>query len=120
MAKEATDVVKLGAAAGVPIKISCSADMRYAGQGHEILVDLPEGPFTKDSVAELQRRFDAGYRALFSRVVPALDIEIVGWILRAEAPAPGLAASVADQAATGGGAPTPIGSRSLFDPMLRE
>ena len=67
--KEATDVVKLGAGAA-PITISRSADMRYAGQGHEILVDLPDGPFTADSVAELRKRFDAGYRALFNRVDP--------------------------------------------------
>jgi N-methylhydantoinase A len=118
MAKEATDVVKQGAS-GAPIKISCSADMRYAGQGHEILVDLPEGSFTKASVAELQKRFDAGYRALFSRVIPALDIEVVGWILRAETPAPGRAADL-PQAAAEGAKPSAIGSRNLFDPMERD
>jgi N-methylhydantoinase A/oxoprolinase/acetone carboxylase beta subunit len=112
-------VVRLGAA-DAPIKISCSADMRYAGQGHEILVDLPEGPFTKASVAELQKRFDTGYRNLFSRVIPALDIEVVGWILRAEAPAPGRAADLPVAAAAAGAKPAPIGSRSLFDPMQRE
>jgi N-methylhydantoinase A len=119
MAKEATDVVKLGAG-GAEIKITCSADMRYAGQGHEILVDLPDGPFTKASVAELQKRFDAGYRALFNRVIPALDIEVVGWILRAEAPAPGRAADLPAAAAAAGAKPAPVGSRSLFDPMQRE
>jgi N-methylhydantoinase A/oxoprolinase/acetone carboxylase beta subunit len=119
MAKEATDVVRLGAS-GAPIKISCSADMRYAGQGHEILVDLPEGPFTKATAAELQKRFDAGYRALFSRVIPALDIEVVGWILRAETPAPGRAADLPAAAAAAGAKPAPVGSRSLFDPMQRE
>ncbi len=90
------------------------------GQGHEILVDLPEGAFTKASVAELQKRFDAGYRALFNRVIPALDIEVVGWILRAEAPAPGRAADLPAAAAAAGAKPAPIGSRSLFDPMQRE
>ena len=119
MGKEATGVVKLGAA-DAPIRISCSADMRYAGQGHEILVDLPEGPFTKASVAELQKRFDTGYRNLFSRVIPALDIEVVGWILRAEAPAPGRAADLPVAAAAAGAKPAPIGSRRLFDPMQRD
>ncbi|WP_428670240.1 hydantoinase/oxoprolinase family protein [Reyranella sp.] len=119
MGKEATDVVKLGAGSA-PITISRSADMRYAGQGHEILVELPDGPFTKDSVAELQKRFDAGYRALFNRVIPALDIEVVGWILKAEAPAPGRAAALPMAAASEGGAPAALGTRTLFDPMLRE
>jgi N-methylhydantoinase A len=119
MATEATDVVKLGAG-GAPIRISRSADMRYAGQGHEILVDLPDGPFTKESVAELQKRFDAGYRALFNRVIPALDIEVVGWILKAEAPAPGRAAELPMAAAGDGGTSAAVGTRTLFDPMLRE
>jgi N-methylhydantoinase A len=119
MAKEATDVVKLGASGG-EIRISCSADMRYAGQGHEILVDLPEGPFTKATVAELQKRFDTGYRNLFSRVIPALDIEVVGWILRAETPAPGRAADLPKAAAAEGAKPAPIGTRHLFDPMDRD
>ncbi len=120
MAKEATGVVKLGAPADAPIRIGCSADMRYAGQGHEILVELPDGPFTKASAAELQKRFDAGYRALFSRVIPALDIEVVGWILRAETPAPGRAAELPKAAAAEGAKPAPIGTRNLFDPMERD
>ncbi|SKA01710.1 N-methylhydantoinase A [Enhydrobacter aerosaccus] len=126
MEKEATDVVKLGSG-DAPITITRSADMRYAGQGHEILVPLPDGPFTSESVAELKRRFEAGYRALFSRVVPALDVEVVGWILRAEAPAPGRAA---DQATAGpqasgaevgsSAAPRADEVRDLFNPLLRE
>jgi N-methylhydantoinase A len=128
MEKEATEVVRLGAGDG-RISISRSADMRYAGQGHEILVDLPDGPFSRDSVAEFKRRFDAAYRALFNRVIPSIDIEVVGWILRAEAPAPGRAA---DQASSGprtsgthSGAerarhPQSGETRRLFDPTLRE
>ncbi|MBS0518723.1 MAG: hydantoinase/oxoprolinase family protein [Proteobacteria bacterium] len=128
MEKEATDVVKLGSG-DAPITITRSADMRYAGQGHEILVPLPDGPFTADSVAELKRRFEAGYRALFSRVVPALDVEVVGWILRAEAPAPGRAADQVPSGPRASGSPQEperaAGPRSeevrnLFNPMLRE
>jgi len=119
MEKEATDVVKLGAG-DAKITIHCSADMRYAGQGHEILVDLPDGPFTHETVAELKRRFDAGYRALFSRVVPAIDVEVTGWILRAEAPAPGRAADLGQLAPGDGAKPSPIGTRTLYDSILRE
>ncbi|GEP61384.1 hydantoinase/oxoprolinase family protein [Reyranella soli] len=124
MEKEATDVVKLGAAPGAKITISRSADMRYAGQGHEILVELPDGPFTATSVAELRKRFEAGYRTLFSRVVPGVDVEVTGWILKAETPAPGRS----DQAdlgppgplMSGAGAPRSDETRNLFDPMLRD
>jgi N-methylhydantoinase A len=124
MEKEATDVVKLGAGPAAKITISRSADMRYAGQGHEILVPLPDGPFTAASVAELRKRFEAGYRTLFSRVVPGVDVEVTGWILKAETPAPGRS----DQAdrgppgplVTGAGAPRSDETRNLFDPMLRD
>jgi N-methylhydantoinase A len=44
----------------------------------------------------------------------------VGWILRAETPAPGRAADLPAAAAAAGAKPAPIGSRSLFDPMQRE
>ena len=124
MEKESTDVVKLGAPPAATISISRSADMRYAGQGHEILVDLPDGPFTAESVAELRKRFEAGYRTLFSRVVPGVDVEVTGWILKAETPAPGrldqadhgAPAAVTSAAA----APRSDLARNLFDPMLRD
>ena len=125
MGREATGVVKLGAPASAKISVSRSADMRYAGQGHEILVELPDGPFTAASVAELRKRFEAGYRALFNRVVPGVDVEVTGWILRAEAPAPGRAADQAERGApaplmSGPGGPRSDESRNLFDPMLRD
>jgi N-methylhydantoinase A len=119
MEKEATEVVRLGAPTA-PVTITRSADMRYAGQGHEILVPLPDGPFGRDSVAEFQRRFDAGYRALFNRVIPALDIEVVGWILKAEAPAPGRAADLPAAASGDPARPPAAGTRALFDPMERD
>jgi len=125
MDKEATGVVKLGAPASAQISISRSADMRYAGQGHEILVPLPEGPFTAASVAELRKRFEAGYRALFNRIVPGVDVEVTAWILRAETPAPGRVGDQADRGApaprmSGPGGPRSTETRNLFDPMLRD
>ncbi|HTB39462.1 MAG TPA: hydantoinase/oxoprolinase family protein, partial [Reyranella sp.] len=125
MEKEATGVVKLGAPPSATISISRSADMRYAGQGHEILVELPDGPFTAASIAELRKRFEAGYRALFNRVVPGVDVEVTAWILRAETPAPG---RIGDQAERGppartherAGGPRSDETRNLFDPMLRD
>ncbi len=83
MAKEATDVVQARRRLGAEIRITRSADMRYAGQGHEILVDLPDGPFTKASVAELQQALRGGLsRAVQPRRFPPVDIEVTGWILK--------------------------------------
>ena len=120
MEKEATGVVRLGAPPPAPVTVARSADMRYAGQGHEILVDLPDGPFTPESVAELRRRFEAGYRLLFNRVVPGVDVEVTGWILRAEAPAPRRAADLAAAAPADAPPPRAVGQRRLFDPLERD
>ena len=120
MEKDAVDVVRLGAS-NAPITIGRSADMRYAGQGHEILVQLPDGPFNAASVAELRKRFEAGYRTLFNRVVPGVDVEVTGWILRAEAPAPGRAIDrgPADTQAEARRSLS-VGSRTLFNPAQRD
>jgi N-methylhydantoinase A len=122
MNKEATSVVRLGAATA-PIETTRSAEMRYAGQGHEILVPLPDHVFTAADLPDLRARFEAGYRVLFGRLVPGVDIEVTAWILRASAPAPGRAveAPVPAMARAGeGGKPVPIGTRVLFDPSQRD
>jgi N-methylhydantoinase A/oxoprolinase/acetone carboxylase beta subunit len=122
MTEEATSVVRLGAAAA-PIWITRSAEMRYAGQGHEILVPLPDRAFTIADLPDLRARFETGYRALFGRLVPGVDIEVTAWILRAAAPAPGRAAEAPVLAAgsTGQSAkPASSGTRVLFDPTQRD
>ena len=94
--------------------------MRYAGQGHEILVDLPDGPFTMESVAELQKRFDAGYRALFGRVDPGARHRDHGL----DPEGRGAGAGPCRRAAGGGcrrKRRAGCGRHAqLFDPMLRE
>ena len=120
MNEEATSVVRLGAATA-PIETTRSAEMRYAGQGHEILVPLPDHAFTTADLPDLRARFEAGYRVLFGRLVPGVDIEVTAWILRASAPAPGRAAETPATARAGEGAkPVPIGTRVLFDPSQRD
>ena len=122
MAEEATSVVRLGAA-NAPIEITRSAEMRYAGQGHEILVPLPGHPFSTADLPDLQARFEAGYRVLFGRLVPGVDIEVTAWILRAATPAPGRTADAPAPSAGKAGEdikPAASGSRVLFDPTQRD
>ena len=60
--------------------------MRYSGQGFEILVDLPSGPIDADYIAKL---IDA-FRAAYLRKNKFLDddgvVEGVDWALVAEIP----------------------------------
>jgi len=78
MEEEARDVVTPGAA-GRPMRTIRGAYMRYVGQGHEILVELPARRLTGDDVAELRRRYEAEYAQMFARVIPGAEIEVLTW-----------------------------------------
>ena len=112
MRAEAEAVVKAGAPAAKLVEAR-TADMRYRGQGHEITVDLPPGPFTAASRDLLVQLYETGYAATFGRTIPGLDVEIMNWTLRlaadqeAQPPCPPQPADAPAQ---------PRGSRAVYDP----
>jgi N-methylhydantoinase A len=77
MRKETEAVVRLGAPTG-ELAETRTAYMRYRGQGHEIAVPFPAG---KADPETLRRAFDTTYTALFGRIIPGLEIEVVSWTL---------------------------------------
>jgi N-methylhydantoinase A len=112
MRAEAEQIVA-EAAPGVSLVETRTADMRYHGQGHEIAVALPAGPYDASLRDELTGLFETAYAATYSRRIPGLDVEVMNWTLR-------LSATVEDPApcppmpdAT---KPEPLGMRDLFDP----
>ncbi|MBF0865850.1 MAG: hydantoinase/oxoprolinase family protein [Gluconobacter potus] len=56
-----------------------SAFMRYVGQGHEIIVTLPEGAISSDHLSALRGAFEAEYARQFARVIPHAAVEILNW-----------------------------------------
>jgi N-methylhydantoinase A len=62
--------------------------MRYVGQGYEITVPVPAGPYGKGSAGALEEAFAARYAALFGQHLPRVAIEVLTWRLRAMGPAP--------------------------------
>ena len=81
MRAEATAVVASGAP-GSPTSEQVRAYMRYVGQGHEIGVEVPaEVVAGTGSAAALQGAFDEAYRAVYGRVIPGLDVEVLSWTL---------------------------------------
>jgi N-methylhydantoinase A len=66
------------------------ADLRYAGQGHEIRVELPDGQLGPDSLPAITERFEGVYRELFGRTGPDVPLEAVSWRLLASGPRPAL------------------------------
>jgi N-methylhydantoinase A len=49
--------------------ITRHADMRYLGQGFDIVVDLMPGPFTSEHQASILTRFEHTYRGIFKRTL---------------------------------------------------
>jgi N-methylhydantoinase A len=78
MTEQATAVV-CEAAGEAALASTRVAYMRYAGQGHEIAVTLPSGTLATTDIARLKRLFDAAYKALYGRIVPNMDVEIMSW-----------------------------------------
>jgi N-methylhydantoinase A len=115
MEAEATGAVRLGAPDADVVQVR-TAEMRYAGQGHEIVVALPIRRFVADDARLFRGAFEAAYEALFGRTIPKLDMEIVSWTLRATAV--GTAEHQAARSTAAAFRPAPSGARSVYDRVL--
>jgi N-methylhydantoinase A len=116
MRAEAEAVVRLGAP-DAPLQEVRTGFMRYRGQGHEVAVTLPAGPYGADSEAVFRMAFEATYRALYGRTIPKLEVEVLTWTLSLAEAKP-LPARIPDPPAAA--APTPSGMRRIMDPGARE
>jgi len=85
MQKEARDIVRAGAPDAV-LHERREAYMRYVGQGHEIVVDVPVRTLTQADLATLQQAFDATYGQLYGRTIPGMEVEILTWTLSVASP----------------------------------
>lgn len=74
-------------ACGVPGEriFQASCDMRFVGQGYEITVDLPEGPYGPDDIDKLRRAFLTAYAAGYGERSFDPDAEIEGVLWRISA-----------------------------------
>jgi N-methylhydantoinase A len=68
------------------VQIQPLADLRYVGQGFEVVTALPPGPYAAASAAEIARAFEAAYQTSHGRTMPTLPIEGLNWRLRASGP----------------------------------
>jgi N-methylhydantoinase A len=116
MRREADAIVREGAP-NAPRSETRNVFMRYAGQGHEIAVALPDRALQAGDSKMLRESFEAGYRALYRRTVPGAAIEALSWAVRVSAPAPG--AGRPSAAPMGASPPLAAGDRSVFDHRMR-
>ena len=65
-----------------------TADMRYQGQGHEIVVPIPGGEFASQHLELIQEYFDIHYKRLYHRTIPNTPVEALNWRVTLQGPRP--------------------------------
>ena len=112
MRAEAAAIVARGAP-GASTQEHRHAYMRYLGQGHEVVVPLPNRIWGRGDTGIIRAAFEAAYEALYGRIIPKLDLEVVSWSVGVSA-VPERVEPV--DAPTPAAAPAPRGTRPVLDP----
>jgi len=68
---DATTVMK------AKVSVARAADMRFVGQGFELVTELPRGPYDRKSLEKIRAAFTAEYQRTFGHVPPVADVEII-------------------------------------------
>ena len=89
------------------ITVQRSADMRYAGQGYEIRVEVPPGAPDAALLDGVRRSFERAYTAFYGQVCDGVPLEAVNWRVSVEGPRPDLGQVPERMAAHGAAADVP-------------
>ena len=95
-------------AAGVPrcdITVRLNIDMRYVGQGYEVRVPFAMETLSERHIAEMQRVFEAEYRAFYGQLADGVPIEAVNWRVLISGPQPQIDSADFQESQTHGDAP---------------
>jgi N-methylhydantoinase A/oxoprolinase/acetone carboxylase beta subunit len=90
------------------------AYMRYAGQGSEVVVPLPDGDLPDDAAALLQKGFEEVYAAQYTHKIPNAEVEVVSWSVTVSSPEAEVSGEVQDVTSHRA---EPEGRRQIIDPQ---
>jgi N-methylhydantoinase A len=68
------------------VSVARAADLRFVGQGFELVTKLPRGPYDQESLEKIRAAFTAEYRRTFGHVPPVADVEIINIRVAVSAP----------------------------------
>jgi N-methylhydantoinase A len=94
------------------------ADIRYVGQASELVVSLPEGPYSATSQGALRQAFERSYTAAFTRTPPTKQVEIINVRVSASIDFRGSMGSMPVVTASAAGASK--GTRAVYFPEFRD
>jgi N-methylhydantoinase A len=88
MEAEGRALLRAAGVADDDIRVARIAEMRYAGQGHEVEAGVPRGRLGPDSLGTITASFEEAYRALYHRLPQGVPIEALNWRVTAAGPPP--------------------------------
>ena len=118
MEAEGRAILQNAAVADRDVRIRRTAEMHYTGQGHEVEVELPPGRLSAPSLGVIVERYEAAYRALYSRVPLGVPIEALNFRVVVSGPVPDISVSGSrpDAVPAAATTPAPKGRRQAYFP----
>ena len=118
MEAEGRAILQNAAVADRDVRIRRTAEMHYTGQGHEVEVELPPGRLSAASLGVIVERYEAAYRALYSRVPLGVPIEALNFRVIVSGPVPDISVSGSrpDAVPAAATTPAPKGRRQAYFP----
>lgn len=95
MERQAHELLERGGASSGFVTFERGVDMRYAGQGYEVPVPLPDGPLREELEPPLRSAFDKAYERRFGSHLDSVEAEALHWRLTGRVQAADIALSFA-------------------------
>lgn len=95
-----------------------AADLRFVGQGFEVITELPAGPYTAETYTQIREAFLATYAKTFGQVPPRGDIEIIN--VRAAVSAGGSDGNLNVETGSIAAANATVGTRRMYLPDRKD
>ena len=100
------------AAGAADLTVRRQVDLRYAGQGHELTLDLPEHALARDDLVALRERFETLYRRIYGVALTDMAVEAVTWAVAVSTEVPSAEPPPAIEHRA---SPTPTAIRQVYE-----
>jgi N-methylhydantoinase A len=119
MEQEGLVILRTAGARDEDVDMTRTAELRYVGQGHQVLVPVPGGRLDSASAPLLEARFEEVYRRLYGRVATGNPVEAINWRVVASAPTPEISLDQLGRRSKRDAADAQKGARAMYLPETR-